>query len=84
MDDTLVRYLAQLGVGGAFAGLLLVFYRKDVQHYTDLWRGQSEMVVTVVKENTAAFTANTEILRQLHERMTRLEDDDRRVTRRVQ
>ena len=80
MDAEFGRWLIQLGVGGLLAGVLLMFYRKDVKQYTELWQAQSKlnaeqtnMMMTVVRENTAAFVENSQILRSLHRRMDRLD-----------
>lgn len=59
MDLATSQWFATLGVGGVLAGMMFVFYRRDVRRYTDEWRGQSEMLIEVVKENTAAITALT-------------------------
>jgi len=63
------QLFTQLGVGGAIAGLLFYFYRKDVKLYTEQWRGQSEALLQVVKENTNAITSNTEVTRAMHRRL---------------
>lgn len=54
MDAEFTKWLITLGVGGVLAGFMFVFYRKDVKLYTELWKVQSEMLITVVKENTAS------------------------------
>jgi hypothetical protein len=48
------KYLATLGVGGILAGLLFIFYRRDVKQFTELWKIQTEVLLTVVRENTAS------------------------------
>lgn len=72
--------LATLGVGGVIAVIIFLFYRKDVRQYTELWREQAilnrqqtEMLVSVIKENTVALTQNTEVVRSMHRRMDRLD-----------
>jgi hypothetical protein len=72
MDVEFVRYLASLGVGGAIAGLMFMAYRRDVQTYTAQWKGQTELLVEVVREVTKAITANTEVIRALHDRLDRM------------
>lgn len=72
-DLEFARFLASLGVGGVIAGLLFMFYRKDVRSYTDLWQKMSDALLLVVKENTAAITQNTEVVKSLHRRLDRLE-----------
>lgn len=59
--DEFAKYLTTLGVGGVLAGLMFMFYRKDVRAYTELWKAQSELLIEVVKENTAS---NTKIIEQ--------------------
>jgi hypothetical protein len=73
IDPEFGQFLAQLGVGGVIAGLLIFFYRKDVKAYTDLWRDQTVVLLDVVKENTRCTAENTEVLRALHKRMDTLE-----------
>ena len=65
MDQEFFQFLASLGVGGILAGLLIYFYRADAKEWTERWQGQSEMLLQVVKENTAAITANTKIIELL-------------------
>lgn len=54
VDNEFLKWLATLGVGGVLAGLMFMFYRKDVRAYTELWKSQSELLIEVVKENTAS------------------------------
>jgi len=72
-DQEFLKYLVQLGVGGAIAGLMFAFYRKDVRAYTELWKAQSEILIAVVKENSANTATNTEVLKSLHRRIDRLD-----------
>lgn len=57
MDPETLKYLASLGVGGILAGIMFAVYRKDALQWQDAWKGQSEILIQVVKENTAAVTA---------------------------
>ena len=57
MDQETLKLLAPLGVGGILAGIMFVIYRKDAIQWQEAWKGQSQMLVQVVKENTAAVTA---------------------------
>lgn len=57
LDAETLKWLASLGVGGALAGMMFMVYRKDMRTNAERWRGQSEMLMAVVKENTAAVTA---------------------------
>jgi hypothetical protein len=68
------KFIATLGVGGILAAFMFLFYRRDVQIYTNLWKGQSEQLTQVVKENTAAITRNTVIIEALHRRDDRIEE----------
>lgn len=57
MDQTtLTQWFSTLGINSALAVLMFYFYRKDVNAYVELWRGQSQQLVQVVKENTEAIT----------------------------
>ena len=68
-DPEFVKWLLTLGVGGVLAAFMFHFYRKDVRQYTDLWRGQAEALITVVKENTASNTKLIALLDALHRRL---------------
>ena len=69
MDVEFLKWLATLGVGGVLAGFIFHFYRKDVRAYTEQWRGQSELLVTVVKENTSSNTKLVTVIDALHRRL---------------
>lgn len=56
LDGEFVKWLATLGVGGVLAAFMFHFYRKDVRQYTDQWREQTTLLMTVVRENTASNT----------------------------
>lgn len=56
-DPDTIKWIASLGVGGALAGMMFLVYRKDMRVNAEAWRGQSEMLMAVVKENTSAITA---------------------------
>lgn len=49
-----MQWFATLGVGGALAGLMFLFYRKDVKLYTDQWREVAAQLMGVIRENTAS------------------------------
>lgn len=68
MDNATLQWFSTLGVGGALAGLMFLFYRKDVRSFTELWKFQSDQLMQVVKENTTAVTANTLTIQALHRR----------------
>ncbi len=79
-DQEFAQFLGQLGVGGAIAGLLFFFYRKDVRAYTDLWKEQAALnqaqtnaMMMLVEKNSSTISQNTEVLKQLHRRIDRLD-----------
>ena len=57
MDADAIKWLSGLGVGGILAGMMFFVYRKDALQMQDAWKGQSQMLMQVVKENTAAVAA---------------------------
>lgn len=69
MDIEFVKWLATLGVGGALAGMMFIVYRKDMRELTAQWRGQTELLVQVVRDNTVAMTQNTTVVQSLHQHM---------------
>ena len=69
MDEEFFRFLASLGVGGVIAGLMFFFYRKDVHQFTELWKTQTELLILVVKENTASAVIAAELLRTIREQL---------------
>lgn len=79
-DPEFLKFLAQLGVGGAIAGLLFAFYRKDVRAYTELWKEQATLnhaqttaMMALVEKSTSAIVQNTEVVKSLHRRIDRLD-----------
>lgn len=50
----LAKWLATLGVGGVLAGLMFMFYRKDIKQYTELWKATTEQLINVIRENTSS------------------------------
>ncbi len=91
----MLKWLATLGVGGVLAGIMFVFYRKDslewrkaVEEQRDAWRGQAELLVTVVKENTMSNTAviksveaNTRMVESMHNRLDSVDRGRRKINR---
>lgn len=64
MDAEFTKWLVTLGVGGVLAGFMFVFYRKDVQQFTELWKSVAEQLMSVVKENT---TSNIKLISLIEE-----------------
>lgn len=60
-----LKSLAPLGIGGILAGIIFMFYRKDMKENAADWKGQSTILITVVKENTAAITMLIELVREM-------------------
>lgn len=71
LDAETLKLVATLGVGGVLAWGMFSVYRKDSLAWQSAWKGQSEMLVQVVKENTAAITA---LVTKLDQRVGDLSD----------
>lgn len=76
MDTEFIKWLAGMGTGGAIAGLIFFFYRKDIRSYTDLWRETAALLHGALKESTSAHAVNSEtnrevinLLQALHRRL---------------
>ena len=69
MDTEFVKFLATLGVGGVLAAFMFHFYRQDVKQYTELWKGQTEMLMGVVKDNTQSNTKLITLIDAMHRRL---------------
>jgi hypothetical protein len=54
VDAEFTKWLLTLGVGGVLAGLMFMFYRKDIKQYTELWKLATDQMMLIVKENTAS------------------------------
>lgn len=54
LDPDFIKWISTLGIGGVLAAFMFVFYRKDVQQYTELWRSTADQLMGVVKDNTAS------------------------------
>ena len=65
MDLETLKYLVGMGVGGALATFMFLLYRKDAAQWQEAWKGQAQVLLQVVKENTAAITA---LVHKLEER----------------
>lgn len=56
-DPETIKVIGSLGLGAVLAWGMFSVYRKDAVAWQNAWKGQSEMLIQVVKENTAAITA---------------------------
>lgn len=74
MDSEFVKWLATLGVGGVLAGLMFMFYRKDVKQYTELWKTATDQMMGIVKENTASNTRLISLIETQERNSIRKED----------
>lgn len=75
------KWLITLGVGGILAGFMFMFYRKDIKQYTELWKTNAEMMVGVIKENTASNTRLIALLESVERNQLRKEDINGMVDR---
>ena len=77
-DPEFAKWFTTLGIGGILAAFMFVFYRKDVQMYTELWKNTTIMLVEVIKENTKS---NQELISLIktQERNTWRKEDIRRL-----
>lgn len=84
VDPEFVKWLTTLGVGGALAGLMFMFYRKDVKQYTELWKAATDQLMSVVKENTQSNTKLISLIEQQERNMVRKDDIVSLIERRLQ
>ncbi len=76
-DVETLKWLASLGVGGILAGGMFAVYRKDAAAWQEAWKGQAAILIQVVKENTAAMTANTAAIAAANDAIENLDRDRR-------
>lgn len=76
MDIEFGKWLATLGVGGSLAGFMFYFYRKDAKLFAELWQSQAslyktttEMLVSVIRENTVSNVQLKSAVDALHRRL---------------
>jgi len=76
------QFLASMGVGGILAAYAFYINNKNqkdhtevIQGYHKVETGRTEMLLTVVKDNTVATTKNNVVLDALHRRLDREELD---------
>lgn len=73
-DPEFIKWFATLGIGGVLAAFMFMFYRKDVQQYTELWRTTADLLMTVVKENTASNTRLISLIESQERNTLRMKD----------
>jgi hypothetical protein len=74
IDMEFTKWLLTLGVGGILAALIFTFYRKDIKQYTELWKSSTEMLMGVVKENTASNVKLIQLLETVEKNSMRKAD----------
>lgn len=75
------KWLITLGVGGILAGFMFMFYRKDVKQFTELWRSTAEMMMNVIRENTASNVRLIALLESVERNQLRKDDINAMVDR---
>lgn len=80
-SQELAKWFATLGIGGALAAFMFIFYRKDVQQYTELWRLTAQQLIEVVKENTSSNTKLISLIESQERNTLRISDVERLVAR---
>jgi hypothetical protein len=76
-----MKWLATLGVGGVLAGLMFMFYRKDVKQYTELWKLATDQLMQIVKENTASNTRLISLIESQERNVLRKSDIEAMIER---
>lgn len=74
-DPEFVKWLATLGVGGVLAAFMFWFYRKDVKMYTELWQAQTDILMMVIRENTASNIKLIALIEMMDRRSNRRHGD---------
>ena len=82
-ESEFAKWLVTLGVGGVLAGFMFVFYRKDIKQYTELWKSTSEVLMIIVKDNTASNTKLISMLEAQERNAVRKSDIEGMIDRRV-
>ncbi len=73
-DVEFTKWLVTLGVGGVLAGMMFVFYRKDIKQYTELWKATADTLMFVIKENTASNVKLINLIEGMQRNEMRKED----------
>ena len=74
VDAEFIKWFTTLGVGGVLAGLMFMFYRKDIKQYTELWKLATDMLTIIVKENTASNTKLIGLIENIERNTVRKDD----------
>jgi hypothetical protein len=74
IDPEFVKWLSTLGIGGILAAFMFVFYRKDVQQYTDLWKNTTTQMMEIIKDNTASNIKLINLIESQERQALRKED----------
>lgn len=82
MDQEFVKYLTTLGIGGALAAFMFMFYRKDIQSYTDIWKLTAEQLVSIIKDNTASNVKLIGLIEAMERNALRKSDIEQMIDRR--
>lgn len=77
------KWLITLGVGGILAGFMFMFYRKDVKQFTELWRATAELLMGVIKDNTASNVRLIALLESVERNQLRKDDISLMVEKRL-
>jgi hypothetical protein len=51
-----------------------MFYRKDIKVYTDLWKQTTDLLILIIKENTASNVKLISLIEQQERNAIRKED----------
>jgi hypothetical protein len=89
MDAEFGKWLGTLGVGGAIAGILAMFYHRLAQSHaasyvelTERWEKIVDRLDLLVRENTVAFTQSIQMLQTMQKQIDRWDGVERRENRR--
>jgi len=84
VDPEFIKWLATLGVGGVLAGLMFMFYRKDIKQYTELWRITADQLTNIIKENTASNVKLISLIEIQERNQIRKSDLDAMINQKMQ
>lgn len=76
MEAESMKWLASLGVGGAIAGFMFLYYRRDMlaayaqlNTLSEQWKQMNDRVLSVVIDETRLNSEMVTLLRALHRRL---------------